>query len=199
MKYSEAEKDKALQDFRFYHSELLAALNGIKRPVAGDQEVADLRRKLLSAKYVCEKMGVEAQTLWEFAQEKRKESEGKVRQFAIAQSAITPVVSRQLRQQIAMVMASLVFILLVYEFPTTMGIAGAIFAGLVAFVALQDVVATFFPTPAIRVARLSAREDVYVEGIYPQGSSEEKDYARGFALERFRMSRSGDIGWLRVR
>ena len=100
MKYSESEKDKALQDFRFYHSELLAALNGIKRPVAGDQEVADLRRKLLSAKYVCEKMGVEAQTLWEFAQEKRKESEGKVRQFAIAQSAITPVVSRQLRQQL---------------------------------------------------------------------------------------------------
>lgn len=199
MKYSEAEKDKALQDFRFYHSELLAALNGIKRPVAGDQEVADLRRKLLSAKYVCEKMGVEAQTLWEFAQEKRKESEGKVRQFAIAQSAITPVVSRQLRQQIAMVMASLVFILLVYAFPTTMGIAGAIFAGLVAFVALQDVVVTFFPTPAIRVARLSAREDVYVEGFYAQGSSEEKDYARGFALERFRMSRSGDIGWLRVR
>ena len=75
MSISETEKEKAKRQFQFCESELLRGLNGIGRPMATINEVADLRRALMQARQICKELGVEAETLWEFAIARRKEDE----------------------------------------------------------------------------------------------------------------------------
>lgn len=196
---TETEKEKAKRQFQFCESELLRGLNGIGRPMASLNEAADLRRALMQAQQICKELGVEAETLWEFAIARRKEDEAAVRQFARAQLHVVPLLARGLRRQIAIGAAVCVVALVISEYWSLGGFFASMFAGLIAFALVESVLAEFFPTPPIRVGRMACQKGVNVCDLWPESSPDAMDYECGYRGELFRMKRRGDDIGLRAR
>lgn len=201
MNASESDKTKAKLYFQFCQSELLRGLNGIDRPVASPIEAADLRRALMKAQSDCRELGVEIQTLWEFADQCKKEDEAEVRRFAKEQLGVTPFVTRGLRQKVAFVASLCVTTFVVSAFSLT-GVSGlllSLLASGVAFGIVFAVLAEVFPTPAIRVGRLACQKSVDVPDLWTESSPEAKDYELGFRGQLFRMNRNDEGGGLWAR
>lgn len=195
---SEAEKENALHEFSFRQRELIAGLNGIGVPVANEKTTNELHRALMEAKQTCENLGIKVQTFLEYSDITRKEFSveyfdisrkefiDRIKQYAVKQSTITPILNRPHRQLISVVVAVVVF----WNGLSDLTFLDLLFAAVISkiyFLVVQTVLATVLPTPAIRVARLSFKYRLFVKGLYPEGSNESKDYQMGIDLEKLRI------------
>ncbi|MEY2161401.1 hypothetical protein [Rhodanobacter sp. FW106-PBR-LB-2-11] len=190
----------AKQQFRQCENELLAALNGFGRPVAGDAELVSLRRAVLQARHACERAGVAVETLWEFTERNRLAHEEQVRTFAREQVKVAPRLPFVLRQRITAALAAATGLVVLVTWPSPDGLLGALAASVVALAVGDDCLARLFPTPTSRVARLACDLGVDVADLWPPGSVDRKDYVLAYRRHLWHLRRRGEnTGWIRAR
>lgn len=196
----ECQKTAVKERFRAAETALLAALNGWHGATATDGEITELRRYLMQARRACEDLGVEVETLWEFAQKRREIDGAHVRRYAAEQSTVTPMLPYVLRQRIAWAAGITVAVAVMLEWNTFGEILGALAAGLVTFAVVEGALADLFPTPPIRIGRMACERAVDVSDLWPKESHEFKDYARSYRRQEWRKARRGEpTSWIRAR
>lgn len=147
-----------------------------------------------------EEHGVEVETLWEYAQRRRKADEADVRRYAEEQRTITPVVSYVLRQRMASVVGLVAAVAILLKWATLGGMLGSVIAGLFTFALVVGGLRDLFPTPPVRIARMACNLDVDVTDLWPKGSDEFKDYVQTYRLQNLRRARRGEpMGWIKCR
>lgn len=196
----ECQKAAAKKRFREAETALLVALNGWHGAKATDGEIIELRRHLMQARQACEELGVEVETLWEFAQKRKAIDEAHVRRYAEEQSTITPMLPYMPRQRIAWAAGIAVGVAVLLEWPIFVGMLCSLAAGLVAFAVAEGVLADLFPTPPIRISRMACEREIDVSDLWSKESPEFKDYVRGYRRHEWRKMRRGEpSGWIKAR
>lgn len=196
----ECQKTAVKERFQAAETALLVALNGWHGAKATDREITELRRHLMQARQACEELGVEVETLLEFAEKRREIDEAHVRRYAEEQSTITPMLPYLPRQRIAWVAGIALGVAILLEWTTIGGILGALAAGLVAFAVVEGVFADLFPTPPIRIGRMACERRVDVSDLWPKESNEFRDYVRSYRRQEWRKARRGEsTGWIKAR
>ena len=194
MNASEAvDKDALRKRFRRAEHEVIAALNGIGRPVADHDEVVGLRRELLRVMHECEAAGVVTETLEQFARRRQAENTELVRGYATSAMQVSPLIPRARRRRIAAAVAlAIAGLLLGYGVAVWWAIAG----GVLAMAATNAACMELFPTPAVRVARRAFELEVDVAELWPAPSDERRDYLE--TLFRLR-GRTRPQTWIKTR
>lgn len=186
--------------FRNADARLIAALNGIGRPVANQAEAVRLRREVLRARGKCEDAGVLVETLWESVQRRRAENEEQVRRFAGEQRSVVSTVPRPLRTKLSIGAGLVVALIVALSWQDVACYVAAVVSWVVAWGLLDTTLARVFPTPGISVGRFAAQRHVGSLDLWPSDSDDAKDYELGYRLEANRMRQSGEAtGWIRTR
>lgn len=183
--------------FRSAELALIAALNGLGRPVGNADEIVALRRELLRARHECQEAGLEVETIEEWAQKDISKKEAMVRGYAAQAMRVIPLIPRAHRLWVGRVAGLCAFGFLFGEgIGAWVALAGAGYVWGLVYLGCAEL----FPTPAIRVARMACALDVDVRDLWPEGSSEQKDYLAGYQMSMDRRRWRGDgPSWIKIR
>lgn len=180
---SKYDEEKLKDKFYRAQANLIAAFNGLGRPIAKEDEIRVLQKLFIQARKECEHNGIHVESVWESAQEEIAENELIVRRYAEEQKKCSPILSYSRRQKLAVIVGLTVGVVILLKWPTLGGFLGAIIGSIVTFLLLRIVLADFFPTPAIRVGRKARSLYVNIQDLWPKDSEEFKDYILGFQLQ----------------
>lgn len=193
------ETAKALKDdFSRLDAELLSALNGIGRSKGTQKEIIEIRRQLLRARAKCEGAGIEAESLWEFAEKRRVVNEAYIRKFVQQHADYRSPVSRGWRDNFTYGLSILAAAFVAFMFPSIGGYVGAVFVLLFAVGVIEDIFLFLFPSTGVKAGKMSYELGIYVDDLFPKGSDDLKDYS--LAWDKYEMrDRMNGKRWLRAR
>ncbi|WP_019334965.1 hypothetical protein [Pseudomonas syringae] len=172
-----AEQVELLREFNKAQEWLIRAVNSVVP--APLHLIVNSRRAVLDAQARCRAAGVEVETLIEYSERRRADTEQCFRAYAAEQMNIKPILPRKKRLKVAVGFA-LLFAILTCNFSLVVPLLG----GLVIYVLVDVYLAQLFPTPAVRIARRAVADDVAYIELWSRNTDEFEDFRMTCRYER---------------